>query len=110
MLKLRNIFKVSEDLIFNDTSRLSFSRRPRAFVTSSKPLLKNTDEKVEETCAEVTEAAEEVKEGFEQVSKMKKDVKGKVLEAKGGLVKRARENVVDVAAQKAKEKVIKNIK
>lgn len=41
---------------------------------------------------------------------MKKDVKGKVLEAKGGLVKRARENVVDVAAQKAKEKVIKNIK
>ncbi|KAI3738880.1 hypothetical protein L2E82_29109 [Cichorium intybus] len=110
MLKLRNIFKISEDVIFNDISRLSFSRMPRAFVTASKPLLKNTDEKVEETCAEVTEAAEEVKEGFDQVSKMTKDVKGKISSAKQGLVKRARENLVDVAAQKAKEQVIKKIK
>ncbi|KAL4561154.1 hypothetical protein LXL04_033316 [Taraxacum kok-saghyz] len=110
MLKLRNFLKVSEDVIFNDISRLSFPRTPRAFVTASKPLLKDTDEKVEETCEEVTEAAEEVKEGFDQVSKTSKAVKGKVAEAKQGLVKRARENVVDVAAQKAKEQVIKKMK
>lgn len=41
---------------------------------------------------------------------MTKDVKGKVSEGKDSLIKRARENVVDVAAQKAKEKVIKKLK
>ncbi|GJW12930.1 hypothetical protein Tco_1578757 [Tanacetum coccineum] len=70
----------------------------------------DTDEKVEQTCQEVTEAADEVKEGFTQVSNMTKDVKGKLSEGKQGLVKRARENVVDVAAQKTKDKVVKELK
>ncbi|GJW12934.1 hypothetical protein Tco_1578761 [Tanacetum coccineum] len=108
--KLRNIFKVSKNIVFDDVARLSFSRTTRAFVTPSKPLRKDTDEKVEQTCQEVTEAADEVKEGFTQVSNMTKDVKGKLSEGKQGLVKRAKENVVDVAAQKTKDKVVKELK
>ncbi|PWA79586.1 hypothetical protein CTI12_AA205440 [Artemisia annua] len=107
---LRNISRASKNIAFDDVARLSLSRTTRAFVTPSKPLCKNTDEKVEQTCQEVTEAADEIKEGFTQVSNMANDVKGKLSEGKQSLVKRARENVVDVAAQKTKDKVVKELK
>ncbi|KAD5803660.1 hypothetical protein E3N88_15020 [Mikania micrantha] len=88
------------------------NERPRAFVAASKPLLKEkTDEKIDQTCQDVTEAADKVKEGFtEVVSNIKNEIKGKLSEAKESLTKRARENVVDVVAQKTKEKVKKNLK
>ncbi|KAI3683371.1 hypothetical protein L1987_83874 [Smallanthus sonchifolius] len=107
--KLCSIVKASKN-IFDVVPRFCSLRSPRAFVTTSKPLQNKTDEKVEETCQEVTKAAEEVKQGFTEVSNMKREIKAKLSEAKGSLTKRARENVVDVAAQKTKEKVMKNLK
>ncbi|KAK1413677.1 hypothetical protein QVD17_35453 [Tagetes erecta] len=108
--KLCTNLKVSKN-IFDVVPKFCSLRSPRAFVTSSKPLQnEKTDEKVEQTCQEVTEAAEEVKEGFTEMSKMKNEVKAKLSEAKGSLTKRARENVVDAAAQKTKEEVMKKLK
>ncbi|KAI3697100.1 hypothetical protein L6452_29855 [Arctium lappa] len=110
-LRLRKAVNISRNIIFDVVPKSSFSRSARAFVTASKHFQKeNTDEKVEQKCEEVTEAAGEVKRGFDEVSKTVKDVKGKLSEAKQDLVKRARDNVVDVATQKAKEKIIKKLK
>ncbi|KAL8262845.1 hypothetical protein R6Q59_024194 [Mikania micrantha] len=111
--KLCSIVKVCKNnKIFDVVPRFCSSRRPRAFVAASKPLLKEkTDEKIDQTCQDVTEAADKVKEGFtEVVSNIKNEIKGKLSEAKESLTKRARENVVDVVAQKTKEKVKKNLK
>ncbi|KAM0052969.1 hypothetical protein Hdeb2414_s0007g00254531 [Helianthus debilis subsp. tardiflorus] len=102
--------KVSKN-IYDVVPRFCSLRSPRTFVTASKPLQnEKTDEKVEQTCQEVTDAADKVKEGFTEVSNMKKEVIAKLSEAKGNLTKRARENLVDVAAQKTKDEVIKKLK
>ncbi|KAI7747628.1 hypothetical protein M8C21_024623 [Ambrosia artemisiifolia] len=108
--KFCSVIKVSKNTI-DVVPRFCSLRSPRTFVTASKSLQnEKTDEKVEQTCQEVTNAADKIKEGFTEVSNMKNEVKAKLSEAKGSLTKRVREHVVDVAAQKTKEEVIKKLK
>ncbi|KAI3725277.1 hypothetical protein L1987_65060 [Smallanthus sonchifolius] len=86
--------------VFYEALRPSFAKSHRTFVTDK------SDEKVEKTCDQVTEAADAVKKGAAQVTNMTKDVRGKVSEATDSITKKAKDDVVDVAGKKLKQKVV----
>ncbi|KAL8223998.1 hypothetical protein R6Q57_019473 [Mikania cordata] len=93
--------------IFNEALRPSFEKSHRTFVSASKHFQNNrSDEKVEKTCDQVAEAADAVKKGAANVTNMTKDVRGKVSEATDTITEKAKDDVVDVAGKKLKQKVV----
>ncbi|PWA38203.1 hypothetical protein CTI12_AA583470 [Artemisia annua] len=103
------LWKVAKgfESVFSEVSRPSFVKIHRAFVTASKPLQKDSsDEKVEKTCDQVSQAADAVKKGATQVTNMTKDVRGKVSEAADTITQKTKDDVVDVAGKKLKQKVV----
>ncbi|KAK1421076.1 hypothetical protein QVD17_23164 [Tagetes erecta] len=104
---LSKAINVFERVSFYKALRPSFVISHRTFFTRTKHLQKDkSDEKVEKTCDQVTEAADAVKKGATQVTNMTKDVRGKVSEATDSITQKARDDVVDVAGKKLKQKVV----
>ncbi|KAJ9541546.1 hypothetical protein OSB04_028052 [Centaurea solstitialis] len=82
-------------------------KSPRAFVTASRHLKKEvSEEKIDKTCDKVTKAADAVKQGATQVTHMSKDVRGKVCEATENIEQKTKDDIVDIAGKKLKQKVV----